>query len=224
MQPGVDPDAHGLVVDPHETLVANARACTVASRNTGRLGAHRHHRVDKHDEVGTLAFGDVQVTYAPDAAIDVMAIANANRAIEKGQGGRRAASARHGHIVETRSAKEHTVPRIEVVGHDAQRVHEPGKAIGDSATQEEFFQKSLERIEREETGGQRIVEPIELLPEILGGWGTRGQAVNAASKRTEAGHDGAPPLVEVHSRQVGAFEWEVVVGGIEQGAIEPLYG
>jgi hypothetical protein len=101
---------------------------------------------------------------------------------------------------------------------------EPRKAGRDAAAQEKLFEKTLEGIEGEEPRGQRIVETIELLPEILGRRRARGEAVHTAAERAERSDDRAPPFIEIHAHEVRTLERKIVVGRIEQGAIETLHG
>src|SRR5262249_22657861 len=138
--------------------------------------------------------------------------------------GRRAASARERDVVVPRRSKQHAITRVEIVRDDAQRASEPRETVGDAAPQEELLEEPFEGVEREQAGGQRVVEPIELLPKVFGRWGSRREGVHAVSKRAERCDDGAAPFIEVHAREVRALERKVIVGGIEKGAVQPLDG
>ena len=216
-------DPHGLVVDPHEALVANAGARAMTGGHAARFGADGDQRVDEDDEIGAFALRDVEVPDAAYAAVDVVPIADAHRAVEERQRRRSAARARHRDVVEPGRTEEHALGGVEIVGHDAQGVREAEETVGHPSTEEKLLEKSLERIEREEAGGERIVESIELLPQILGRGGARRQARHAAAKRAESGDDGAPPFVEIHAGEVPALERKVVVGGVEERAVEALH-
>ena len=170
VKPSVHPDTHRLVVDPHEPLVANARARAMTGRNAGHLGAHGDHRIDEHHQIGPLLLGDIEVPDAAHAAVDVVAVTDANGAVKQGQRRRRTAGPRERHVVVTGGAEEDPVARVEVVGHHTQRPREPREAARDAPTKKELFEEALECVEGEEPGGERIVETIQLLPRDL--WGT----------------------------------------------------
>jgi len=161
---------------------------------------------------------------ATQAAVDIVPVANPNGAVKQRKRRRSATRARHRDVVVARSSEEHPVSRIEVVGHHPERMGETGKAVRDASTEKKFLEKALERVEREEPRRHRVVEAVELFPEILGGRRPRGEALHAAAKSPNAGHDRAPPFVEVGPHQVRSFEGKVVVGRVEQGSVQALDG
>src|SRR5690606_20314517 len=127
-------------------------------------------------------------------------VADAHGAVEEGKGDRGAAGARDEHVGEFFAAEEDARSGVEIVGDDAERFRHGRKAVGNAAPEEELLEEALELVEAEEARGKRVVEAIELLPEVLGGGGgsPRGEATGAVAEGADAGRNGPPPLVEVH--------------------------
>src|SRR5690606_17616132 len=88
-----------------------------------------------------------------------------------------------------------------------------------------LFEEALELVQREEPGRKRVVEAIELLPEVLraGRGAAGGEASRAVAERAHAGRDGAAPLIEIHADEVRALEGEVVVGRVDERAVKALH-
>jgi len=152
--------------NPHESLVANTRPRPVPGRNAARFARTGTMGLTSTTRSAPSLSATSKVAYPADAAVDVVTIANSNRAVEERQRRRRAALARPERR-SYRSAEEHAIAESRSVSDDAQTPRQTVKAVRDPAPQKEFFEEPLEGIEGEKTGRHRVVEAIRAVPEVL---------------------------------------------------------